>query len=233
MVEAGQAASVPKLPALPSRIVQVFVSPPRLFDALKERPVWIDVLLLIVIINVVVTATMPAEIQRRLIEQFLPAGADPAQLDQMVESGRTRGIVSSVIFTPIMIAVVAGVLMLAYNVILGGEAKFKQLFSATAHAYLIMTAGGLLMLGLIYAGSEQMVLSPALILPDLGDGFLARLLGAINVFSIWMCIVLGIGVSRIYPKRSAAGASTYLIVLYLVQASVTAAFLGLAMSAAG
>jgi len=196
------------------RIVQVFVSPAELFDSLKQRPVWVDTMLLLIALGVAAQLLIPEATLRSLMEAQLPAGSDPAQLDRIVGVARTWGIALAAIATPISIAVVAGLLILAYNVFLGGEATFRQLFSATTHAFLILTAGGFLVLGLVLAGSDQVVISPALLLPDLGDGYLARFAYRLNVFAIWNSIVLGIAVSRIYPKRSARGATAYLLILY-------------------
>ena len=128
----------------------------------------------------------------------------------------------AVLGAPIAITVVAGVLIVAYNVFLGGEASFRQIFSVTTHAFWVLTVGSLLTLGLLVMGGSQVVLSPALLLPDLGDGYFARFLEKINIFAIFTSIVLGIGVSRIYPRRSAAGATTYLLVLYALLIGVSA-----------
>jgi len=226
-------AARPSLPLLPVRIVQVITAPGALFSRLKDRPVWLDALVTLIALGVATTYLIPDEVQRQLIEQFLPAGTDPQQIDQIIESSRTQGLIGTILATPILISIIAGLLLLAYNVVLGGEATFRQLFSATTHAMFVLTLGGFIVIGLMAMGSKEAILSPALLLPDLGDGFLARLLSRINVFAIWMCVTLGVAVSRIYPKRSIAGATFYLVVLYLIQASLTAAFAGLALSAAG
>lgn len=216
---AGAQASIPGLPV---RIVQVFTSPAKLFDALKERPVWIGVLLLLVVVGAVANLLLPDEALRTIIEQNMPPGADPAQVDDMVGFSRTWGVVFAIVGTPLSVAFVAGILILAYNVVLGGEASYGQLFSATAHSYPILTVGGLITLGLLVAGGSQVVMSPALLLPDLGDGYPARFLERINIFAIWTSAVLGIAVSRIYPKRSAGGAIAYLLVLYAILIALVA-----------
>ena len=61
-------------------------------------------------------------------------------------------------------------MLLAFNVVMGGEGTFKQIFSASVHAFYIYTIGGLAVLGLMFLGSEQMVLSPGVFLPDSADG---------------------------------------------------------------
>ncbi len=210
------------LPSLPVRIAQVFVSPGRLFEALRAKPVWIGILLVLLVVGVVAGLLVPEEAYRTMISQQMPRDADPAQIEGAVRFWRTFGPLLGVILTPASIALVSGLLILAYNVVLGGEASYRQLFSATAHAYVILTAGGLIVLGLLAAGGQQVIMSPALLLPDLGGGYAARLLGKVNIFAVWTIFVLGIAVSRIYPRRSAGGAVAYLGILYLCLAAVSA-----------
>lgn len=227
MEEASTAGSQePRVPNLIVRIGQVFVSPGRLFEALAARPVWVDVLALLVVSGIAAQLLLPEETFREIFAAQVPPNADPAQVERMIGFMRKWGLAVGIISLPVSVSVVAGILLLAYNVILGGEGTFRQLFSATTHAFLIVSAGGWLVLGLILLfGSQQVVLSPALAiegLVDLGSGYLSRFAYRINIFSLWTCAVLGIAVSRIYPRRSAAPAAIYVGVLYLLVVALSA-----------
>jgi hypothetical protein len=223
--EAGSAEAA-SLPNLPARIVQVFVSPAALFDSLKEVPAWIGMMLVLVLVSVVSSFLVPEEVMRELVQANMPAGAEQAQVDQAVSIARVWGRTLALVGTPLTIAIIAGILILVYNVILGGEGTFKQLFSATTHAFAIYTVGGLLVLALILARGEMTTLSLHLLIPGLEEGFLFRLLRGINVFSLWTAAVLGIAVSRIYPKRSAGSATVLLVALYVLLAAILAALGG-------
>ncbi len=211
-----------RFPNLLQRIGMVFVSPGALFEHLKARPVWVDVMVLMVALNVVASLLLPEEALRQIIEGQMPPDAEPAQIESAMGFARTWGLVLSVLGTPISVAVVAGVLLLAYNVVLGGEATYRQLFSAASHAFLVLVVGGLLTIGLLIAGGEQVVLSPGLLIPGLGEGYLARFLLRINVFALWNVALLAMAVKRIYPKRSAGGAAAYLLTLYALVVGVSA-----------
>lgn len=223
--EAGSAEAA-SLPSLPARIVQVFVSPAALFDRLKQRPAWIGMMILLVVVSVISSFLVPEEVMRQLVQANLPADAEPAQVDQAVGFARAWGRVLAFVGTPITVAFIAGILIVVYNALLGGNGTFGQLFSATTHAFVIYTVGGLLALALILSRGEMTTLSLNLLLPGLEEGFLFRLLRGINVFSLWTAAVLGIAVSRIYPKRSAGSATVLLIVLYVLLAAVLAALGG-------
>ena len=226
------------VPALPVRIAQVFVSPAKLFDALRERPAWIGAFVGLVLVGVglqlVTPAIVPEETRRAMFEsqitRFMPAGTDPAvveeQVDNAMSGGATMNIATVVIATPIFISLIAGLLLIGFNVVGGGEARFKQLFSAVAHAMYVSTAGGAVAIVLMALGSQDPMLTPGLLLPDLG-GFAGRFLNGINVFSVWTCVVLGVAVSRIYSGRSVTAGMSYLLALYLLFVAVIAMLAGL------
>ncbi len=223
------------VPSLPVRVIQVVTAPGALFARLKDAPVWIDAMILLIALAIVFQFAQPESLRVAAMRDFLPEGVDVSDID--TSPGLVGTLVGSLVFIPAFTALIAGVLLLTYNAVLGGEGTFRQLFSATTHMQFITMLGAFIVLGLAFLGSEEMVLSPALLLPDLGEGFLARYLGSINVFSIWACIVLGVAVHEIYPKRSTVGAASYVLVLYLLLAAVGAAIsgllVGLAASAAG
>lgn len=232
------------IPSLPVRIVQVFVSPAALFDALRRQPAWLGATLgligLGIALQFLTPVIVPEEILRRAAEariaDFIPAGADPEVLEQQVEAAVSPAAVwvvgGAVIATPIFLALIAGLLLIAFNVIMGGEASFRQLFSAAAHASYIGTAGGIVSIGLMAVGAEIATLSPGLFLPEM-EGFIGRFLNGINIFSVWTCGVLGVAVSRFYPGRSVAAGTTYLLVLYLIFVAAVAVFAGLLAGLAG
>ena len=229
------------IPSLPVRIVQVFVSPAKLFDALRHRPAWIGAVVgligLSIALQLLIPVVVPEEVRRAATEAQLESFVqDPVVLEQQVDAvmsgGPVGGIVTVIVGTPLVLSIIAGLLLIAFNVILGGEASFKQLLSAAAHAMYIGTAGGVLSIGLMTVGAEIVTLSPGLFLPEL-EGFLGRFLNGINIFSVWTCGVLGVAVSRFYPGRSVAAGTTYLLVLYLILVAAIAMFSGLLAGLAG
>ncbi|MCY3699821.1 MAG: YIP1 family protein [Gemmatimonadetes bacterium] len=229
------------IPSLPVRIVQVFVSPAKLFDALRQRPAWMGAVLgligLSIALQLLMPVVVPEEIRRAATEaQFERFVQDPAALEQQVDAvmsqGPVGGIVTVIIATPIVLSIIAGLLLIAFNVILGGEASFKQLLSAAAHAMYIGTVGGIVSIGLMAVGAEIVTLTPGLFLPEM-EGFIGRFLNGINVFSVWTCGVLGVAVSRFYPGRSVAAGTTYLLVLYLIFVAAIAMVAGLFGGLAG
>jgi hypothetical protein len=237
-----------RIPALPVRVCQVFTAPGTLFDHLKRKPVWVSAMAGLVLLGIAQYVLTPDSLRSAAMEGYLPEGANfeiqigssgtaTGNAQETPEPGSTLEVVGIIIGigigTPVIVAFVSFLLLIAFNVLLGGEAKFRQLYSAVTHGFYITTIGEFVVLGLALLGSNETVLSPALLLPDLGDEFWGRLIGMINVFRVWVCFVLGIAISRIYPKRSPVGATIYLLVLYLCQTAIISAFIGLLAGGSG
>ena len=214
------------LPSLPVRIVRVFVAPGELFDALRERPVWLDALLVTIVVALLIQFVLPVEIFREAVMSGLPSDASPEQIEATENSIPTLRVIawiSTVIMPPLLFALIAGALKLLYSVLLGGAGTFKQLFSATAHAQIVNAVGGLLVLPLILTtGDPRQALSLQLLVPMEREGWLFGFLNGLNFFGMWTMIVLGIAVSRIYPKVSAASAIGVLMGAYVVLKAVFA-----------
>lgn len=224
--DAHEAEQAEPLPNLVVRLLQVFFSPAALFDRLKQRPVWIGAILALIVLSLVANLLLPEEILRQAVQAQLGPDATAQQVEAAARVGAIVGRVGAVLFPPLVVAIVAGVLILIYNTLTGGEATFRQLYSATAHAFVITTLGGFLTLGLIVArGDVQVALALHVLAPGLETTrYLYRFLHGINVFGLWTAVVLGIAVSRIYPRRSAGSAAMLLIALYVLFKAAMATF---------
>jgi hypothetical protein len=209
-------------PNLLTRFVQAFVSPGALFERLRERPLWVGAVILIVLLSVGSTVLLPDA----ALLQFMSDQMGPQATTEQIGRFMPWFKVWAVVITVASIPIVAGVLILIYNVFTGGEATYRQLFSASAHAFLIYAVGGLIAVMLTRARGEMVVLSMNHLMPGLDEGYLFRLLWRINVFSLWTAAVLGVAVSRLYPGRSAGRAAGVIMGLYLALAAVFALFGG-------
>lgn len=224
-VETGAPEPSIDLPSLPVRIGQVFFSPGALFDRLKQRPAWLGALVTLLVVSLLINALIPEELIRQLVLEQLPRDAEPGQIESAMRMAGIFRYVGPVVFTPLLVVALAGLVLLIWNLILGGEASFKQSLSVTSHTMFIPTVGGLLTVPLMIASNDATVaLGLHLLVPGLDDeSYLFRFLHGLNFFSIWAALVLGIGVSRLYPKKSAGSAALVLLSLYVVLKAVSAA----------
>lgn len=214
----------PELSSLPMRVVELFVSPGKLFDDLRERPAWMGALGLMIVLSLATAALMPEELIRQAMMSQAPPEADPSDLEGMLGFAKAMQWIFAVLGPPLLTAVVAGLLVTVFNFVLGGQAPFKTLFASSAHALLIPTLGGILTLPLILqTGDVQTALALHLFVPGLDtETYLYRLLHGLNAFSLWCCGVLGVAVSRIYPGRSAGNAAAIVVAIYVGFKALTA-----------
>lgn len=217
-----------ELPALPKRAIMVFVAPGALFDRLEEEPVWIDVMVLVAALSLASTLLIPGEMVREAMMQQAPEGADAEQVDRMSRFIRTTGMVAAVVGPVFVAAVVAGATHLIFTLILGGRCTYRKLFSVASHMMLVPTVGTLLTVPLILStGDVQTTLAFHLLAPGLDAGsYPYRLLHGLNVFGIGGAAVMGVGVSRLYEKRSAGSAVAVMLILYVAMKAVMAVFAG-------
>lgn len=207
--------------SLPARVVRLFVSPAALFDELRVRPRWIGALLLVVAIALLVAALIPSDVVMEYVRQQMTRGRPDVPADA-VERGlgvaRFTRFVGPVVGTAVGAFLISAVLFLIYELGMGGEAGFKPVLASTSHTLLIPTIGNLLTLPIILrTGDLQASLSLDLLMPGMSHaGYAFRLLHGLNLFGLWGAVVLGIAMSRLYPKRSAGGAITLTVALYLV-----------------
>ena len=127
---------------------------------------------------------------------------------------------------PLISTVVAGIMLLIFNVVLGGDATFKQAFAVVAHTEILIVLQQLFILPLNYVRETMASATTlAVFLPMLdASGFFARFLGWIDLFRIWYLVSLAIGAAVLYKRKSGPIAWT-LLGLYVLFALVVAAAL--------
>lgn len=205
------------LPALPARAARVFVAPGRLFRRLRDDPVWAGALGLVVVLTVASVFFTPEQLLEEMFRSQMGPEATEADVEQALSFARPLSYVSAVLGPPIAIAAIGGFLYFVYTLVLGGEGRFGQLFSVSAHAWLIPTVGGLALLPLMVAtGDPEVRLALHLLVPGLDpDGYLHALLYGLNVFGLWTAGVLGVGVAAVYRRTSATAPAAFLIAAYV------------------
>jgi hypothetical protein len=130
--------------------------------------------------------TLSAEQLNRLVEQqtkFTAVGA---------YAGAIAG-------TPVIIAVVAGVLMLSFR-LAGGEPSYRQMFGITAYSFLPGLVSSLLALLVLHLKSPEdfdiqnpLAFNLAAILPEGTAKWLVSIGSSLDLFSLWIIVLLATG----------------------------------------
>lgn len=193
------------------RVAGVFYQPQQVFNYLRHKPDILIPFLLAVIISVFSTIVVyDIAINDRIeaIEQNdrIPDERKDKIIDSM-ESSRegTKRLIYTFVVPPlgslVFLAFMGLVFWFVGNVVLGGQAKYKQVLSAYSYAYLIsLIAGSLVKIPMIKAaGTTKIHTSLAAFLSqDSARTVFYRLMDSFDVFTLWFLVVLGIGLAAIY-----------------------------------
>ena len=219
----------------PARILGVIFTPRAAYADVAARPAWLGALLVVLILTGGSTfAFLSTEIgknamldqQRQTMESFGVKLNEQAM--QRMEEGAGRApyfaVISQAVFLPVAALAVAGIALAVFNAVLGGDARFKQVYAIVVFSGVILALGAIFVLPLDYA--RETMSSPttlSVFLPFLEENsFLARFLGSIDLIRVWWFVSLSIGLAVLYKKRTGPIAVT-LLVVYAVIALVVAA----------
>jgi len=237
------AAPVQPRPAgLVSRVIGVIVSPRATFERIVQAPRVLGVLLLVgVLLSLAQGLPQFTEAGRQAgvdstvqqIERFRgrPLTDDEYAAIQKQAPVRTY---ATLLFAPIGVTVTvllfSALYFVAFNVVLGGTATFKQVAAITAHASVITILGALIGAPVQLMQGTFTPMGPftlAGLFPMLDEtSFAARFLSVISVFSLWATIVTAIGFSVLY-RRKTSNIAIALFGLTALFAAIWATVLGI------
>jgi len=242
-VPAAQPALVPTSPpgqSFVARFLGVLTSPRATFASVVARPRWFGMIAALVIVGIVAGTALMATDSGRLAaldaarSQFksfginLPPEAEAKMERDMMEMPLWRMALSAsvgqIVGGVLLPLIMAGVFFLIFNVMMGGEATFKQMFATIVHANPVLLVGMLFTMPLMYfRGSMTGVTNLGVFLPMLDEGsFLAKLLGSVDLIRVWWVVVLAMGLGVLY-KRKTGPIATALFVVYGIIAVIFAA----------
>ncbi len=221
-------AADPGLPSFPIRVVQTFFSPGILSESLAARPVWLAALILGAVLVGLQSALIPMEVWESMFRETM------IQRGQAVPEGMAGGGVaimriSAMVAGPIMYCVMAflfaGIATLIFSFVLGDEGRYGQYMAMMAHALLIPTFIGLLLVPLRVAEQNpQLTLNLGTFLYFLPEGYLSRVMTMLDISQFWAWVVVGLGAHAIDARRSVGSAVSVLIGLSVVMALIFATF---------
>jgi hypothetical protein len=205
--------------SFPARVAGVFLSPGETFADIARKPGFIAPLILAIVAAVAVSETILAKIG---MERIIRAGLEqsgstsrmsPEQLEQAVhQSAAIAGIFAhfgGVLVPPIYLAIIAGIGLLIVNQIFGASAKFKTAFSVACYAYLPSILGALMVLAIILFGDPARFNADNPAPTNVGFFLnpletskpLYKFASSVDIFTLWLLILLGIGFSEAAGRK--------------------------------
>jgi hypothetical protein len=216
------------------RVVGVVIAPGETMASVAARPRWVDVLAFTALLTAVgfglflATDVGKAAYVDQAVATVESFGgtvneAAYARVQQQAEYAGAIQAATIVFFTPLVTAAIAGILFGVFTV-LGGEARYTQVFAVVAHAGVITLLQQAFTLPLNYQRqSMSSATNLAVFFPNLADGsFLASLLGVIDVFWIWYLVVLAMGLAAVYRRKWTSVATGLFVVYALIGLAIAA-----------
>jgi hypothetical protein len=212
------------------RLIGVLVSPDATFASIARRPDWVVPLLFIVILSLANGLVLSSR-----IDFGAPAREAMAQNKNMTQEQMDRAERMSVgmgkvakfiapVIAIIVLLIVAGALLLAIR-LMGGEGDFKQAFSVTCYAWIPNVLQAIILTIIVLAKGATginpqtfptMVRSNPAFLVDMKTQPMAfALLSSIDLFTIWVIVLLVIGFAYV-GRISKAKAAVAVISLWAV-----------------
>lgn len=233
------AGTVPPRLGLLSRFFGVLLSPRDTFAGVAKDPRWFGMLALVLMISAVCVAGF----------LMTPVGQQ-AWLDQAVRSSESFGgrvsdqqyqamegmapyigyitIAYLLIAAPLITLAMSGILFGIFSAILGGEARFKQVFAIVVHAGAVTALQQLFVMPLNYVReSMTSATNLSVLLPMLPEGaFVTRLLGAIDLFLLWWLVVLAMGLAVLFRRKTGPIAVSFLAIYFIIALIIAAVMSG-------
>lgn len=224
-------------PGLFARFIGVLTAPRATFEKIVPSPTVFGALALVALIATVVSAVfMNSEVGRAAFTEAMQQRAasntqmSPDQLQAMERMAPIIRTVSSfipLIFVPIAMMAISGVLFIVFNVLMGGAATLRQMMSVVSHSQFVSVIGTIVgfiisyMRGTMLGGATNLTA----FLPNVDErSFAFQLARSVDLFLIWWLVVLAIGLSVLY-RRKTSGVAVTLFSIYGAIA-VLIAFIG-------
>jgi hypothetical protein len=201
---------------LGARLYGVLMSPRETYAEVVADPAWFGVLAVVLVVMAGSTmAFLSTEVGRttlldqqiRSLESFgrTVTDAQYQRLEAVAAYAPYLSAASQLLLLPLLALLVACVVYAVFTAFLGGDGSFRQVFAVLVHSSVVMGLQVLFALPLDYAReSLSSTTNLAVFFPMLDESsFLARLLGAIDLFMIWWMLNLAIGLGVLYRRRTA------------------------------
>lgn len=215
------------------RLVGVFFSPKETFADIARRPSWIVPVVLMTVLGLATAFVMNQKVDWRDVASKR-IEASPRAANMTAEQKEQQLAMSAKVspgfayafgaLGPILaVVVVAGVMLLAYNVIAGAGANFSVAMGVVSHAFVVGLLGTLFFILVLYLKppgtvdlDNPVATNVGSFLPESTPKALMALAKSIDIFSIWTLILIAIGFAAFNPKKLKGNAFTVAIAVWAV-----------------
>ena len=211
---------------LPMRLIEVFFNPGKLFETLREKPLWFGALFVGALLVTASVLLIPSEllVQASRAAILRQGGEVPPFMEGAGGLFKVIGVLGAVLFWFIWAFLLAAVAVVVFAFLFGDEGRYVQYLSVVSHALIISAVGALLTLPLrIVQEDPALTLSLGTFAFFLEEGYPLRVLKGLDLFSLWGYGVMAVGATKIDPRRGFTSA----LIVFLLVGLVTALLFGI------
>ncbi|MBN2279067.1 MAG: YIP1 family protein [Candidatus Marinimicrobia bacterium] len=221
-----------------SKIISVFWEPSKTFKALSEKVSVLDIIIPLLLTLIVAWVSIPYTTPIALKEQQAKMESSERfqnlpqeQKDQIMERMDKGGNpVIAYVVSPVAIIIytllLALIILMVSNFMLGGDRKFGELWALGLYAGLIdIVASAIKIPLMVQKGSLKVYTSLAVFMEESSD-FVFNFMTKMDIFTLWKVVVIAIGIS-VFTRKSLTNPLIIMIVLWLIYGAVSALLMGL------
>lgn len=206
------------------RIIGVFFSPGQTFADIARRPSWVIPVLVSTIVTFGAFAVMNKKVDwrdvsaKKIEESPRAANLSPEQKQQQIEmSAKVTPYIlyATGLLIPILFAVIVGAVMLgAFNLLGGANTNYSTAMSIVAHANLVFVLSSILFVIILFLKppgtldiENPVATNVGAFMPDGTSKALLALGKSIDIFTIWLLVLVGIGFAATNPRKLKTGSA--------------------------
>jgi hypothetical protein len=225
-VASSPVAPEPTGPGLsePQRLVNTFFAPSKTFTDIRRNASWWVPLLLISIFSIAFFVMIDKKVGFEQVARTMMANnkaiqqLDPAQQEQAISRtavGLKVGEYAAPIFILIYVLITAGVLMATFNFVMDAQVSFSQSMAIVMYGWLPGIVSAILAMFVLAFGDTEgfrmdnpIGTNPAHFMdPATTSKFLYAMLTSIDVISIWIIVLIGMGFALNAKKKISTGSA--------------------------
>ena len=216
-----------------ARLVGVFFSPKSTFADIARRPSWLVPVILMTVLGIGVAVVMNQKVDwrneasKRIEESPRAANMSADQKEQQIAMSAKVSPGFTYAFGtigPILaVLLVAAAMLLAYNVIGGANAGFGTAMGIVSHAFVVTILSTLLFILILYLKAPGTVdlenpvaTNVGYFLPESTPKALESLGKSIDIFSVWILLLISIGFTAVNAKKLAGKSLSIAISVWAV-----------------
>jgi hypothetical protein len=218
------------------RLINIFIAPKKTFEDLKRSPSWwvpwFVTGIFLVIFGVI--AVQKIDMARFIQQQIDKSPSAQRRMEQLTPEQREKGIAMQATGTKVVFyiypaftllggLIIAAVLMVIFNFLLGAEVPFQRAMAVVFYSFVPLVISTVLLIVSLLVSSDPntidltnpMPTNPGFFMDPQGNKFIYAIASSLDIFSLWVVALLGLGFAASSSNRKPS-VSTGITTMFVV-----------------